>query len=122
MWKMGASHGRERDRQEMLARLALNGMELAQAPDDMRGNLQMALIIDGRNRAIVIAESLASLSLRFESLAFVGGHISPQNTEISPHRPCVRCAAIRIARLAFIHLRFVPRGIAEWRARLGCVS
>ena len=37
------------------------------------------------------------LSPRFESLAFVGSHISLENTEISPHRPCVRCAAIRIA-------------------------
>ena len=27
---------------------------------------------------------------------------------------CVRCAAIRIARLAFIRFTFAPRGIAEW--------
>ena len=61
------------------------------------------------------------LSLRFESLAFVGGHISLENTEIRPNRPCVRCAAIRIARLAFICLTFVPRGTAEWLARVACV-
>ena len=67
--------------------------------------------LDGRNRAIVIAESLASL-------AFVGGHISFQNSEISPHRPCVRCAAVRIARLAFARLTFVPHGAAEWLARV----
>ena len=45
----------------------------------------------------------------------------PQNTEMSPDRPCVRCAAIRIARLrrlAFIRVVFVPRGIAEWPARV----
>ena len=58
------------------------------------------------------------LSLRFESLAFVGGHISLENTEISHHRPCVRCAAIRIAQLAFIRLTFVPHEIAEWLARV----
>ena len=58
------------------------------------------------------------LSPRFESLAFVGGHISSSNTEISPHRPCVRCAAIRIARLAFVHFTFFPHGTAEWPARV----
>ena len=42
----------------------------------------------------------------------------PRNTEISRHRPCVRCATIRIARLAFIRLAFVPRGTAEWLARV----
>ena len=52
--------------------------------------------LGGRNRAIVIAESLA----------FVGTHISPENTGFGPHRPCVRCAAIRITRLAFIGVAF----------------
>ena len=81
--------------------------------------MQRRFSLDGRNRAIVIAVSLAiELSLRFESLAFVGSHISLENTEISPHRPCVRCAAIRIAQLAFIRLTFVPHGIAEWLARV----
>ena len=56
--------------------------------------------------------------LRFESLAFVGGHISPQKHRISPHRACVRCAAIRIARLALTRLTFIPHGIAEWLARV----
>ena len=42
------------------------------------------------------------------------GHLSSRNTEISPRRPCVHCAAIHIARLAFIRLTFVPRGTAEW--------
>ena len=37
---------------------------------------------------------------------------------MSAHRPCVRCAAIRIVRLAFISLTFVPRGTAEWLARV----
>ena len=58
------------------------------------------------------------LPLRFESLAFVGGRTSLGSTELSPHRPCVRWAAIRIARLAFIRLTFVPHGIAEWLARV----
>ena len=56
--------------------------------------------------------------MRFESLAFVGSHISLRNTESSPPRPCVRCAAIRITRLAFIRVTFVPRGSAEWPAVL----
>ena len=51
-------------------------------------------------------------------LAFVGGHISSQNREMSPHRPCVRCAAIWTARLAFNRLTFVPRGTAERLARV----
>ena len=71
----------------------------------------MRASLDGGNRAIVIAESLARVIL-----AFVGGHISLENTAISPHRPRVCCAAIRIARLASIRLTFVPHGIAEWFA------
>ena len=66
-----------------------------------------------------------SHSYRFESLARViaasriasvrwQSYLSLENTEISPHSPCVRCAAIQIARLAFIRLTFVPHGIAEW--------
>ena len=74
-------------------------------------------ILDGRNRARVIAESLARVIAAIR-VAFVGGHISSQNTEMSPHRPCVRCAAIRIARLAFIRVVFVPLGPAEWPARV----
>ena len=63
------------------------------------------------------------LSLRFQSLAFVGDHISPppkKNTEISPHRAQTRCAAIRIPRLAFDGVTFVPRGTADWPARVDC--
>ena len=40
----------------------------------------------------------------------------PKNTEFGPRRPCVRCAASRIARLAFIGV--VPRAPAEWPARV----
>ena len=50
------------------------------------------------NRAIVIAESLERVIAAIRITSVRGGHISPQNTEISPHRPCVRCAAMRIAR------------------------
>ena len=39
-------------------------------------------------------------------------------SDFCPHRPCVRCAAIRIAGLAFIRLTFAPRGTAEWLARV----
>ena len=41
---------------------------------------------------MVIANLLAR-DVIFESLEFVGGHISPQNTEIGPQRPRVRCVA-----------------------------
>ena len=59
------------------------------------------------------------ISLQFDSLAFVGGHISSQNKEIGPPRRCSCCAAIRIACLAFIRVTFVPRGIVELRHGLG---
>ena len=74
--------------------------------------------LDGRNRAIVIAESLARViaAIRMASVCW-RSHL-PQNREISPYRPCVRCAAIRIVGLAFIRLTFVPRGTAEWLARV----
>ena len=66
-------------------------------------------LLDGRNRAIVIAESLARAiaAIRMASVRW---------PEISPHRPCVRCAAIRIARLALNRLTFVPHGTAGWLA------
>ena len=60
--------------------------------------------IDRWNRAIVIADLLAEIritSIRWRSYL-------PQ-PEIGPHRPCVRCAAVRIARLAFIRATLVPR-------------
>ena len=50
---------------------------------------------------------------------FVGAHISPKNTGFGPHRPCVRCIVIRIARLGFIGVVFVPRRTAAWPARVG---
>ena len=59
--------------------------------------------LDGRNRAIVM---------------YVGGHIFPQDTEVGPHRLRVRCVAVRITRLMFIRVTFVPHGIAEWLARV----
>ena len=46
----------------------------------------------------------------------------PQNTEMSPHRPCVCCAVIRIARLVFIRVVFVPRGTAEWPRELTAIA
>ena len=64
------------------------------------------------NRRIVIAESLARVTRCHSiSLAFVGGRISLESIEFSPHRPCVRCAAIRISQLVFIRATFVPHGI-----------
>ena len=81
----------------------------------------LGVTLDGRNRAIVIAESLARViaairptSVR-SNLAVIF-HL--KNTELGPRRPCVRCAAIRIVRLAFVGVVFVPRGTAEWLARV----
>ena len=67
---------------------------------------------------LVIAELLARViaAIRIASVRW-RLHL-PRNTEISPHRPCVRCAAIRIARLAFVRLTFVLRGTAEWLVRV----
>ena len=77
--------------------------------------------LDRRNRAIVIAESLARgiAAIRIASVRWRSYLL--ENTAISPHRPCVRSAAIRIARWAFICLTFVPHGTAEWPARVGRV-
>ena len=74
--------------------------------------------LDRRNRAIVTAESLARVVVAIGIASVRWRSYHPRNTEISPHRACVRCAAIRIARLAFIRLTFVPRGTAEWHARV----
>ena len=78
----------------------------------------MLKTLDGRNRAIVIAASLARVipAIRIASVRWRS--YLPENTEISPDSPCVRCAAIWIARFAFIRLTFVPHGIAEWLARV----
>ena len=83
----------------------------------MRGNS-----LDGRNRARVIAESLARViaAIRITSVRWQS-YFHPKNTELGPRRPCGRCAAIRIARLVFVGVVFVPRGTAEWLARVDCV-
>ena len=47
--------------------------------------------LDGRDRSIFIVEALARV---IAAIGIAGVHISPRNTEISRHRPCVRCAAI----------------------------
>ena len=75
--------------------------------------------LDGRNRAIVVAESLARVivAIRIASVRW-RSYLPPKHS----HRPCVRCAAIRIARLAFIRVVFIPRGTAEWPARVDRVG
>ena len=77
------------------------------------------IALDGRNRARVIAESLARViaAIRIASVRW-RSYLPPKTQRISPDRPCVRCAAIQIARLAFIRFTFVPRGIAAWLARV----
>ena len=74
--------------------------------------------LDGRNRAIVIAESLARVIVAIRIASAPWSSYLPHTTGFGPHRPCVRCAAIRIARLALIGVAFVPRGTAEWLARV----
>ena len=75
--------------------------------------------LDGRNRAIVIAESLARviIAIRIASVRW-WSYLPPKHRITNPHRARVRCAAIQIARLAFTRLTFVPRGTAEWLARV----
>ena len=88
----------------------------------VRWNLRLVIFgLDGRNRAIVIAGSLARLiaAIRITSVRRSLADVSPStNTEVSSHGRCVRCAAIRITQLRFIHATFVPRGFAEWPARV----
>ena len=78
--------------------------------------------LDGRNRAIVIAESLERVVAAIRIASVRWRSYLPRNTEISPHRPCVRCAAIGIARLAFSRLTFVLRGTAERLARVAAFA
>ena len=76
--------------------------------------------LDGQNRVIVIAESLARAvpAIRITSAHWLS--YLPPTTEIGPHRhrPCVCCVAIGIAPLAFTRITFVPRSIEEWPARV----
>ena len=73
----------------------------------------------GRNRAIVITESPARVvaAIRITSVRWQS-YLLLINTEFGPRRPCVRCTAVRITRLAFIGVVFVPRGLAEWPVRV----
>ena len=94
--------------------------EFAQKLSEFSGLRNSTLeTLDGRNRAIVIAESLARViaAIRIASVRWLS-YLPPKNTEFGPRRPCVRCAAVRIARLAFVGVAFVPRGTAEWLARV----
>ena len=70
---------------------------------------------------LIIAESLARVIAAIRIASVRWSSYLRQNTGFGPYRPCVRCAAIRIARLAFIGVVFVPRGTAEWPARVGRV-
>ena len=77
-----------------------------------------SFLIDGRNRAITIAESLARVIAAIRIASVRWRSYLPQKTESSPHRPCVRCAAIRIARLA-VH-SFNVR--STWSCGMACES
>ena len=59
--------------------------------------------LDGRNRARVIAESLARViaAIRITSVRW-RSYLSLKPQKFGPRRPCVRCTAVRIARLAFV--------------------
>ena len=73
-------------------------------------------------RTIVIAESLARVIAAIRVTNVHWWPHFPPNAKTGPHRPCVRCAAIRIARLAFVRVAFVPLGVAEWPANLDSFS
>ena len=77
-----------------------------------------------KSLAIVIAESLARVTaaIRIAGVRWRSYLPSKQKAKVSPHRPCVHRDATRIARLAFTRLTFVPRGTAEWPARVDRVS
>ena len=66
-----------------------------------------------------IAESLARMiaAVRITSARW-RSYLPPPTTEISPHGACIRCAAARIARLAFIRATCVPCRTAKWPARV----
>ena len=66
--------------------------------------------LDGRKSlALVLAESLARVVAAVRITGVLWRSYLPPNTGLSPYGPCLRCAAIRIARLAFIHAACVPR-------------
>ena len=74
--------------------------------------------LDGRTRAIVVAESLARViaAIRVTSVRWQS-YLLPKHRH-GPHMRCVRCVAISIARSAFICTTFVPRVIASSLARV----
>ena len=77
--------------------------------------------LDGRNRAIAIAESLARVIAAIRITSVRWWLYVPLKTQFGLRGPCVRCAAIRIVRLAFVGVVFVLHGTAEWLARVDCV-
>ena len=85
------------------------------------GSENGVFILDGRNRVIVIAESLARVIAAIRITSVRWQSYLPRNTEFGPRRLCVRFATIRIARLAFVGVVLAPRGTAEWLARVDCV-
>ena len=83
--------------------------------------LRLFAILDGRSRAIVIAESLARVIAAIQITSVCWRSHLPKITDIGPHRPCIRCVAIRVVRLAFVRVTFVQCGIAEWPVRVDSV-
>ena len=81
-------------------------------------------ILDGRNRAIVIGESLARAiaAIRTTSVRWRPYLPLKHGQKVVLIAPWVRVAAIRIARLGFhgmnVTCNSVPCGMAEWLARL----
>ena len=82
------------------------------------------MALDGRNREIVFAESLARViaAIRITSVHW-RSYLPPRDRNQSSVLidPALVALAIRVARLAFIHVTFIPRRIGEWAARVGCV-
>ena len=82
---------------------------------------RIKVTLDGRNRARVIAESLARVIAAIRITSVRWRSYLPLKTESGPRRPCVRCVVLQIARLAFVGVACVLRGAAEWPARIDCV-
>ena len=76
-------------------------------------------ILDGRNRTIVVAESLARVlvAIGIASVCW-RSYLPPKTQKLVLTDPAFVVLRFGIARLAFTRLTFVPRGIAEWHARV----